>query len=121
MSSPAGIIYLLHFTQPYKHARHYTGWADDLEERIWRHSHGRGARLTAVVVAAGIRFDLARICEGTRHTERAIKNAGGAVRYCPLCTSHPWNGPWGPIPDGFIPGRYPMDFFWKDETSHDQH
>jgi predicted GIY-YIG superfamily endonuclease len=119
MTSPAGIIYLLHFTQPYKHARHYIGWADDLEERIWQHACGRGARLTAVVVATGIHFELARICEGTRRTERAIKNAGGAVRYCPLCTPRPRNGMWGPVPDGFIPGRFPIS--WKDEISHGQH
>ena len=65
-----------------------------------------GARLIAVIWQAGIGFTLIRICEGTRHTERAIKNAGGAVRYCPACTPRPWNGHWGPMPADFTPRTY---------------
>ena len=30
----AGTVYLIHFDTPYKHARHYTGWASDLERRV---------------------------------------------------------------------------------------
>ena len=30
-----GTVYLLHFSEPYKHARHYTGWTEDLP-RAWR-------------------------------------------------------------------------------------
>jgi hypothetical protein len=26
VNSPAGVVYLVHFTEPYRHARHYTGW-----------------------------------------------------------------------------------------------
>lgn len=103
-----GTIYLLHFARPYRHARHYTGWAEDLQERLRQHACGHGARLTAVVLQAGITFSLARIAPGTRHTERAIKNQGGAVRYCPLCTPRPLNGRWGRMPAGFIPGSYPI-------------
>jgi hypothetical protein len=39
-----------------------------------------------LAVHAGITFDLARTRPGTRADERAIKHAGGARRYCPLCT-----------------------------------
>ena len=35
-----GIIYMLHFDQPYKHARHYTGWTEDLLDRLDRHAAG---------------------------------------------------------------------------------
>jgi predicted GIY-YIG superfamily endonuclease len=107
MTSPLGIVYLLHFSQPYQHARHYTGWTEDLIERLGEHASGRGARLTAVIRQAGIGFTLVRTCEGTRATERAIKNAGGAVRYCPLCTPHPRNGHWGPVPADLTPRYYP--------------
>jgi predicted GIY-YIG superfamily endonuclease len=106
-SGPLGIIYLLHFSQPYQHARHYTGWTEDLLDRLPRHASGQGARLMTVIYHAGIGFTLARTCEGTRHTERAIKNAGGAVRYCPLCTPRPLNGRWGPLPEGLVPRFYP--------------
>ena len=108
MKSQTGVIYLLHFDRPYRHARHYTGWTgDDMLDRIERHAIGRGARLMTVIHQAGIGFVLARLCEGTRNTERAIKNQGGAVRYCPLCTPRPWNGHWGtPDPD-LVPRYYP--------------
>ena len=78
-----GTIYLLHFDRPYRHARHYTGWTEDLLDRLDRHATGHGARLVEVIWQAGIGFTLVRVSEGTRHTERAIKNAGGAVRLLP--------------------------------------
>jgi predicted GIY-YIG superfamily endonuclease len=108
MIGQLGVIYMLHFDQPYKHARHYVGWTDDLFDRLDHHANGTGARLVAVIWHAGIGFTLVRICEGTRRTERAIKNAGGAVRYCPACTSHPRNGRWAVLePCPFIPRPYP--------------
>lgn len=98
---------MLHFAQPYKHARHYVGWADDLARRLEEHASGNGARLTEVIHDAGIPFTLARTTHGTRNLERAIKNAGGAVRYCPICTQCPRNGNWEPIdkPQCKIHGR----------------
>jgi predicted GIY-YIG superfamily endonuclease len=69
---------------PYKHARHYTGWTDDLAARLARHAAGDGARLLAVVHAAGIGWQLARTWEGPRARERQIKRCG-AARYCPVC------------------------------------
>ena len=78
MTSQLGVIYMLHFDQPYKHAKHYVGWTDDLLDRLDTHARGHGARLVAVIWHAGIGFTLVRICEGTRRPERAIKNAGGA-------------------------------------------
>jgi predicted GIY-YIG superfamily endonuclease len=106
MTGQLGIIYLLHFDQPYKHARHYTGWTEDLLDRLDQHAAGHGARLIAVITHAGIGFTLVRTREGTRRTERAIKHAGGAVRYCPACTSHPRNGRWGAMPADLIPRTY---------------
>lgn len=106
-SGPLGVVYLLHFTQPYRHARHYTGWTEDLLDRLDRHARGHGARLMNVIAHAGIGFVLVRTCEGTRAAERAIKNLGGAVRYCPLCTPDPWDGPWGPLPGDLVPRYYP--------------
>jgi predicted GIY-YIG superfamily endonuclease len=107
MTGQLGVIYMLCFTQPYRHARHYVGWTEDLLDRLDRHAAGRGARLVEVITQAGIGFTLVRVCEGTRRRERAIKHAGGAVRYCPTCTPHPRNGRWGPVPVEFIPRTYP--------------
>jgi predicted GIY-YIG superfamily endonuclease len=106
MTGQQGVIYLLCFTRPYKHARHYVGWTEDLLDRLDTHAKGRGARLVEVIIQAGIGFTLVRTCEGTRRTERAIKHAGGAVRYCPACTPHPRNGRWGPMPADLTPRTY---------------
>jgi len=87
-SAPAGAtgtIYLLHFDRPYRHARHYLGWTDNLEQRLAQHASGHGARLLAVIREHGIGWALARTWTGTRTRERALKNQGGASRRCPSC------------------------------------
>lgn len=79
-------VYLLHFEPAYKQARHYTGFADDLEPRINAHQHGKGARLTQVAHDAGCALILARVWpDGDRHLERSIKNRKSAPRLCPIC------------------------------------
>jgi predicted GIY-YIG superfamily endonuclease len=85
LSRPQGVVYLLHFDRPYRHAAHYTGWTQRLPERLADHAAGRGARLLAVITAAGIGWQLARTWPGPRSRERALKNQGGAARRCPLC------------------------------------
>ena len=86
----SGTVYLLHFDQPYKHARHYVGWtARNIKRRLAEHEAGRGARLLAVVRAAGIGWQLARMWPGSRERERQIKRQGGHARKCPLCGIRP--------------------------------
>jgi len=87
--STLGTIYLLHFDRPYRHARHYTGWASDLDTRLAEHTAGRGARLLAFITDAGIGWTLARIWTGTRARERGLKRQGGASRRCPHCGIRP--------------------------------
>ena len=108
MTGQLGVIYMLCFT-PALPARPPLRRLDRRPARPARHRTpaGHGARLIAVITQAGIGFTLVRICEGTRRRERAIKNAGGAVRYCPACTPHPRNGRWGPLPADLIPRTYP--------------
>jgi len=81
-----GTVYLLHFDEPYKHARHYMGWASKLEERLAEHEAGTGANLLKYVKAAGIGWTLVRIWENrNRYEERRLKNMGGLARVCPVC------------------------------------
>jgi len=80
-----GTIYLLHFDRPYKHAKHYLGYTDDLESRLERHRAGNGARLVEVITQAGIGFVVARTWEGDKHLERKLKNRGSSVRFCLIC------------------------------------
>jgi predicted GIY-YIG superfamily endonuclease len=78
-------IYLLHFSEPYRHAKHYIGFTKDLPARLEAHASGKGARLLEVITDAGLTFKLARTWQGTRKTERSLKNRKAAPRLCPLC------------------------------------
>ncbi|WP_198347500.1 GIY-YIG nuclease family protein [Nocardia terrae] len=88
-----GTVYLLHFDQPFHHARHYTGWTTDLEARLAEHRAGRGARLLEVLRDKGIGWELARTWSGTRGRERQLKREGGASRRCPKCGVTPRREP----------------------------
>ncbi len=85
---PRGGVYLLHFEQRYEHAGHYTGHADDFNNRVAEQASGdsRAARLMQVIAQASIGFRLARVWPGaSKAYERQLKNSGGASRYCPVC------------------------------------
>jgi len=87
-SSPrlVGNVYLLHFSRPYCHARHYVGFADDVERRVRRHCRGQGSPLVRAAVESGIEIFLARRWENvTRAFERRIHALGGSRRRCPIC------------------------------------
>lgn len=87
--SEAGTIYLLHFDRPFGHAKHYTGWALNLNARLAHHESGSGANLLRHVKEAGIAWKLARTWVGDRNFERRLKNRGGASRHCPICLGRP--------------------------------
>jgi predicted GIY-YIG superfamily endonuclease len=88
-----GTVYLLHFLEPFGHARHYLGWSSNLPARLVAHECGRGARLTEVAYESGVRWVLSRTWPGvTREYERRLKNRHGSVRLCPACGVRP--RPW---------------------------
>jgi hypothetical protein len=80
-------VYLLHFDQPVRGVRHYTGFArdaDHLRTRIDKHRRGFGARLTTAVFNAGVSFTVARVwtCR-TAKAEKWVKHR--SVFLCPCC------------------------------------
>ena len=83
--SARSVVYLLHFSRPYEHARHYLGSTTNLKRRLAEHAAGQGARLLEVVNAAGIGFEVARTWKGGRTLERQLKRQHHAPRLCPLC------------------------------------
>jgi len=80
-----GVVYLCHFSRPYKHARHYLGYSDNLDTRVLRHRNGNGARLLQVIKANGIEFDIVRTWEGDRTLERRLKRWKKNSQLCPIC------------------------------------
>lgn len=86
MENEPGYVYLLCFAMsPYKHAKHYRGWAKSLSARLATHQAGHGARLTQVLKEQGISFELSRVwANKTRHFERQLKQRGGS-RSCTIC------------------------------------
>jgi hypothetical protein len=85
-----GTVYLLHFSRPYKHARHYLGYVTKqtkaaLAERLERHKNGSGARLMEVVTKEGITFEVAKTWKGNRALERQLKKRRGAVKFFAIC------------------------------------
>jgi len=88
-----GTVYLIHFLTPYKHARHYLGYTEDLEQRLQAHRTGNGARLMEVVTDAGIDWELARTWEGDRSLERRLKQGKNACKWlCPICRGEERDG-----------------------------
>ncbi len=87
MAKPA--LYLLHFSPPLKHARHYLGFVKDgakLEERLSDHRRGFGAKITRACVVAGIDMILSRVWKnGSRTMERQLKRRKEAPTFCPIC------------------------------------
>jgi hypothetical protein len=86
-------LYLLHFAEPYQHARHYLGYAVGTGRgRSYARAQARGAALGAhelvmAVQAAGIAIHVADVFEGEgRARQRAMRRGHHLHRYCPLCT-----------------------------------
>jgi predicted GIY-YIG superfamily endonuclease len=79
-------VYLLHFSTPLYHARHYLGSTSNLDQRLDEHRRGQGARLLEVITELGIGFEVARTWTGDRKLERTLKARKNAPRLCPVCS-----------------------------------
>ena len=104
MHDQQGVVYLVHFAWPWKHAGHYLGYSSlrrpgwkmralgllsRYEARLYHHRQGTGSRLMAVIQAAGIPWHVSRLWTGvTRDFERRLKNRHGASRFCPACKAN---------------------------------
>lgn len=84
--NPLKGVYLLHFDQPYKQARHYIGWSQNIDLRLAKHLMGTGARLMQVLYEQKIGFQVAKIWKDENRTfERSLKNKKNTPRICPIC------------------------------------
>ena len=82
-----GSIYLLHFDEPFGHARHYLGFAPEgkVEERLAKHGTSKGANLLKHVKRAGISWVLAKVWHNKTRNDERSKKGNGHARRCPLC------------------------------------
>jgi predicted GIY-YIG superfamily endonuclease len=84
-------VYLLHFTKPLSHARHYCGWTPRLvADRLKLHETGRGANICKHAVLNGAELELIRVWnfntwQEAREFECKLKRTHNLGRYCPLC------------------------------------
>ena len=83
-----GTVYLINFSDPVGHNRHYRGWTGraDWADRFREHVTGRGAKLTRRAVRLGVEMTVVRTWPGTPAREKQIKQQGSAFRQCPVCT-----------------------------------
>lgn len=80
-----GTVYLIHFSVPYRHARHYTGWTTDLEYRVSEHRKGKGSRLLQVCLSNHIEWEISRVWwDVPREKERRVKRQRKS-QCCLLC------------------------------------
>ena len=105
-SQPGGLVYVLHFTRPYKHARHYVGATGlPMEEREAAHRgvvlhegdepYGRAAKLVKALLRDGGDFVIADVFETDTlaqafELEKRLKKQGSRARLCTIC--NPGNG-----------------------------
>jgi hypothetical protein len=73
MERGVGTVYLLHLDRPYKHARHYTGTATDLQARLTEPQAGDGARVLQATKGGRDQLDAGRTWPGGRSRERQLK------------------------------------------------
>jgi len=79
-------VYLIHFNQAYRHARHYLGFSENLDKRVTDHLCGMGSRLMEVITEAKIEWKVVRTWAGDRKLERRLKNGKNAPKLCPICS-----------------------------------
>ena len=80
-------IYILHFSEPFKHAKHYVGSSINPRERIKLHRKGRsGVCLINAVVKEGILLKLGNLIKSdSRNYEKLIKKIKNTKRFCKFC------------------------------------
>lgn len=85
-------LYLLHFAEPYQHARHYLGYAVGTGRgREYAKAQARGVAIGAhelvmSVQAAGIEITVADVWIGEgRALQRSMRRSHNLARHCPIC------------------------------------
>ncbi len=83
-------VYLIHFSKPVAHARHYIGYTpdDDPTRRVDEHRNGTGSPLVRAALRDGASLALFEWRGAGRDFERWLKNQHHTPRLCPFCTGN---------------------------------
>ena len=82
------MVYLIHFNEPFYHARHYLGYttnARTLPKRLAYHRSGQGAKILKALNGQGIGYEIVKTWKGDRNLERKLKNRKKSSSFCPIC------------------------------------
>jgi predicted GIY-YIG superfamily endonuclease len=79
------IVYVLHFSKPLHHARHYIGTTINFKRRMALHRAGRGAKILKRALELGITWKVVYKTWGGRKLERNLKQRKDAATLCPVC------------------------------------
>lgn len=80
-----GYVYLIHFERPVNGMRHYTGYAEDFEERIAAHRASRGSRLTKAANEQGVHWIVVRVWQGMNWQDEIQLKSFSNKNQCPVC------------------------------------
>lgn len=79
------IVYIIHFTRPVAHARHYIGTTRTFNARMEAHRRGRGAKILKRANELGIKWRVVVKLYGARTLERKLKSRHDTASLCPVC------------------------------------
>lgn len=84
------MVYLIHFSRPLFHAKHYVGFAEkSLDDRISKHLQNQGSKLLKAANKAEIDWEVVWVWNnGNRGFERWLKNKKNSCKFCPICSNH---------------------------------
>ena len=91
MKNKNWIVYIIHFNEPYKHAKHYTGITNDFYLRMKAHLKGKGAKLPYIVLKSGIgmkffiwknNLNFKEAKKEEKRIKKVIKNTARICKYC---------------------------------------
>ena len=78
-------VYLIHLDTPLKHAKHYLGFSEAVQERLQQHRSGRGSAFMRAIAKERTGWHISRMWDGDRELERMLKDQHNAARLCPTC------------------------------------
>jgi predicted GIY-YIG superfamily endonuclease len=92
-ASTQGHLYIFHFNAPLGNlanrraqARHYCGFAENLDARLKKHMNGKGAKIVAAALSQGLIFEIYH-WPACLAQEKLVKAHKRTADFCPACAA----------------------------------